>query len=93
MAQHRPWWSTYIVFCVEIGAEFEQRACDVNSVSFTCVMKRCFSSFYKFYVHRCTFLTPFAPHERERTLFAALGSWPISTSSSTIGKWPLNDAS
>jgi hypothetical protein len=36
---------TYVVFSVEIGAEFENRAHDATFGGFTCVMKRRFSSF------------------------------------------------
>jgi hypothetical protein len=36
---------TYVVICVEVGAESEKRAHDVTFSEFTCAMKRRFSSF------------------------------------------------
>jgi hypothetical protein len=95
MVPHRPLWSTYVVFRVEIGAKFEKRVRDVTSIGFTRVMKRRFSSFLEILcshttkdVRRMSTSHTFHDTERERTLLATLKSWPIFTRNSTTSKEP-----
>jgi hypothetical protein len=55
MVQRGPLRFTYVVFCVEIGAEFEKRARDVTLGGFACIMKRrssCYLEEFQFHTTR-----------------------------------------